>query len=561
MYSVVRMVCIARERENIVAIFMATSRDSSRASVNVATAAGVDATAASRALRFDRSSGILLHPTSLASRFGIGDFGPSARAFADFLHAAKQRIWHVLPLGPTGDSFSPYQACSTFAGNPLLISPELLAERGYFSKTLLRTVPRFPVEQVSFREVAKYKRGLLHKAFAGFTPDADFRRFERHNASWLECYAKFMALREANHEKSWTEFDPSLRPDSRAAAFHKFVQFEFFRQWDSLRRYARSLNIRMMGDMPFYVQHDSADVWARPDYFDLAPDGSPRTIGGVPPDAFSDDGQSWGNPTYRWDRMERDGFAWWIARFRATFERVGILRIDHFRGFEAYWEIPADAQNAKAGRWVKAPGRELFRAVTDALGDLPVVAENLGVITPDVEELRNDFGWPGMAVLQFAFDSDNVHRPYNYERNTAAFTGTHDNNTSRGWWAGLQRAARKGAGARAQLAAAAAFLQTDGRNVHWNMIRAVINSVAQICILPAQDVLGLGAGARMNVPGVAQGNWAWRALPGAFTPELGERLASITEVAGRAREEDPIRGFVAAESADARVAEEALASD
>ena len=522
---------------------------------------GVDASAASRALRFDRSSGILLHPTSLASRFGVGDFGSSARAFADFLHAAKQRIWHILPIGPTGDSFSPYQACSTFAGNPLLVSPELLAERGYFSKALLRNVPRFPAERVGFREVAKYKGSLLQKAFAGFSPDAEFRRFELRNANWLECYAKFMALREANHERSWTQFDPSLKPESRTVDFHKFAQFEFFRQWDSLRQYARSLNIRMMGDMPFYVQHDSADVWARPDYFDLAADGAPRTIGGVPPDAFSDEGQSWGNPTYRWGRMESDGFAWWIARFRATLERVGILRIDHFRGFEAFWEIPADASNAKSGRWVKAPGLELFRAVTKALGDLPVVAENLGVITPDVEDLRNEFELPGMAVLQFAFDSDNVHRPYNYERNTVAFTGTHDNNTSRGWWAGLQRAARKDAGARAQLAAAAAFLQTDGRNVHWNMIRAVINSVAQICIVPAQDVLGLGASGRMNVPGVAEGNWAWRALPGAFTPELAKRLASITEAAGRAHDEDPIRGFVAERARTTREPEQALASD
>jgi 4-alpha-glucanotransferase len=538
---------------------MTIARNSSRKNAEECVA-GVDATAASRALRFDRCSGVLLHPTSLASRFGIGDFGPSARAFADFLQAAKQRVWHILPFGPTGDSFSPYQSCSTFAGNLLLVSPELLADRGYFSKTVLRNVPRFPADHVNFSEVAKYKRALLEKAFHGFTPDAEFRTFEKHNASWLECYAKFMALREANGLNSWTHFDKSLQPEPRSVAFHKFAQFEFFSQWDSLRQYARSLNVRMMGDMPFYVQHDSADVWARPDYFDLAPDGSPRTIGGVPPDAFSDDGQSWGNPTYRWDRMERDGFAWWIARFRATLERVGILRIDHFRGFESYWEIPADAPNAKSGRWVKAPGAELFRAVSEALGDLPVVAENLGVITPEVEELRNEFSLPGMAVLQFAFDSDNVHRPYNFERNTVAFTGTHDNNTSRGWWAGLQRAARKNAGAREQLAAAAAFLQTNGRHVHWNMIRAVINSVAQICILPAQDVLGLGASARMNVPGVADGNWVWRALPGAFTPELAERLASITEAAGRARDADPIRGFVAERARQAQP-EVALAGD
>jgi 4-alpha-glucanotransferase len=486
-------------------------------------------------LRSDRASGILLHPTSLPSRYGIGDFGASAREFVDFLYAANQRVWHILPLGPTGDSNSPYECRSSFAGNPLLISPELLADRGYIAKTELRRTPRFNDDKVSFAEVRRYKLALLRSAFMNFERDAEFTRFERVHANWLEQYATFMALREANEGACWIHFDAKVRPSPEHIAFHKFVQFEFSRQWESLRHYCRERGIRIVGDLPFYVQHDSADVWASPELFDLTADGAPRNVGGVPPDAFTDDGQFWGNPTYQWDRMKRDGFAWWIARLSAALERVDILRLDHFRGFESYWRIPASSETARGGAWVKTPGMELFRAARKKLGELPLLAENLGVITPEVEKLRNTFGLPGMAVLQFAFDSDNSHRPHNYSRNTVAFTGTHDNNTTEGWWEGLHRGAASDLAARAQLHQAQAYLQSNGHSVHWAMIRTAMNSIAQLAIIPLQDVLGLGSEARMNIPGTPDGNWTWRFRGEMLTDALADRLAALTVAAGRHR--------------------------
>jgi 4-alpha-glucanotransferase len=482
---------------------------------------------------FVRSSGILLHPTSLPSRYGIGDFGAAAREFVDFLHASRQRVWHVLPLGPTGDSNSPYECRSSFAGNPMLISPDLLAERGYLAKTELRRIPKFTEDKVSFADVRRFKLTLLRSAFMNFERDAEFSRFERDNAHWLDGYATFMALRETNAGVSWTHFKPGLQPSRDNVEFHKFVQFEFHRQWEDLRSYSRERDVRILGDLPFYVQHDSADVWSAPELFDLTPDGDPRSVGGVPPDLFTEDGQFWGNPTYRWDRMKRDGFAWWIARLRATLDRVDILRLDHFRGFEAYWKIPATSDTARGGAWAKSPGLELFKAARKQLGDLPLVAENLGVITEKVEDLRNAFGLPGMAVLQFAFDSDNPHRPHNYARNTVAFTGTHDNNTTEGWWRALHAAAETDRAARLQLHQAQAYLQSNGHPIHWALIRTAMNSIAQLAIIPLQDVLGLGSEARMNVPGTAEGNWTWRFRSNQLTPVLADRLAALTEAAGR----------------------------
>ncbi len=484
-----------------------------------------------------RASGLLLHPTSLPSRFGIGDFGSSAREFADFLQASRQRVWHILPLGPTGDSNSPYECRSSFAGNPLLISPELLADRGYIAKTELRRTPRFSNDRVSFAEVRRFKLALLRSAFMNFERDEAFDRFEMVSAHWLEQYATFMALRESNGGASWTQFKPGSQPSKDCIAFHKFVQFEFHRQWDSLRGYCRGRGIRILGDLPFYVQHDSADVWTDPKLFDLASNGEPRSVGGVPPDLFTEDGQYWGNPTYRWDRMKRDGFVWWIARLQAALDRVDILRLDHFRGFEAYWKIPATSATARGGAWVASPGAELFRAARNQLGDLPLVAENLGVITEEVESLRESVGLPGMAVLQFAFDSDNAHRPHNFTRNTVAFTGTHDNNTTEGWWAGLHAAAQSDIGARGKLHEAQAYFQSNGHAIHWAMIRSVMNSIAQLAIVPLQDVLGLGSEARMNVPGTSDGNWTWRFEPRQLTPALADRLAALTVAAGRHRAE------------------------
>jgi 4-alpha-glucanotransferase len=486
---------------------------------------------------FERASGVLLHPTSLPSRFGIGDFGAGAREFADFLKTSRQSVWHILPLGPTGDSNSPYECRSSFAGNPLLISPELLAERGYIARTELRRTPRFSENEVAFADVRRFKLALLRSAFMNFEQDKEFARFERDNAQWLEQYATFMALREENGGASWTRFKPACKPSKQSVAFHKFVQFEFHRQWESLRRYSCDRGIRILGDLPFYVQHDSADVWAAPKLFDLAENGEPRSVGGVPPDLFTEDGQYWGNPTYRWDRMKRDGFAWWIARLQAALERVDVLRLDHFRGFESYWKIPAASETARGGAWVASPGAELFKAARKQLGELPLIAENLGVITDEVEGLREAFGLPGMAVLQFAFDSDNAHRPHNYTRNTVAFTGTHDNNTTEGWWSALQGAAERDRSARSQLHEAQAYLQSNGQAIHWAMIRTAMNSIAQLAIIPLQDVLGLGSEARMNIPGTAEGNWTWRFRSEQLTPSLADRLAALTVAAGRHRAE------------------------
>ena len=481
----------------------------------------------------DRTSGILLHPTSLPSRYGVGDFGAGAREFVDFLHAAHQRVWHVLPLGPTGDSNSPYECRSSFAGNPLLVSPDLLAERGYLAKTELRRIPKFTNDKVSFADVRRFKLALLRSAFMNFERDEEFSRFERDNAHWLDRYATFMALREANSGVCWTHFKCDSQASPENVEFHKFVQFEFHRQWETLRHYCRERDVRILGDLPFYVQHDSADVWCAPELFDLTADGDPRTVGGVPPDRFTEDGQFWGNPTYRWDRMKRDGFSWWISRLRATLDRVDILRLDHFRGFEAYWKIPAASDTARGGAWARAPGLELFKAARKQLGDLPLIAENLGVITEKVEALREAFGLPGMAVLQFAFDSDNAHRPHNYTRNTVVFTGTHDNNTTEGWWRALHQAADTNPGARRQLHEAQAYLQTNGHPIHWALIRTAMNSIAQLAIVPLQDVLGLGSEARMNIPGTAQGNWTWRFREGQLALALADRLAALTEAAGR----------------------------
>jgi 4-alpha-glucanotransferase len=488
---------------------------------------------------FERSSGILLHPTSLPSRYGIGDFGPDACEFVDFLQASHQRVWHILPLGPTGDWNSPYECRSSFAGNPLLISPELLAERGYVAKTELRRTPRFPDEKVNFAEVRRFKFALLRSAFMNFEPTPDFARFENDNAHWLDRYATFMALREAHGGACWTSFKPDFRASREHIAFYKFVQFEFNRQWQDLRKYCREREVRILGDLPFYVQHDSADVWTWPELFDLTPEGEPRSVGGVPPDLFTADGQFWGNPTYRWDRMKRDGFAWWVARLGAAFERLDMLRLDHFRGFEAYWKIPAASATARGGAWIKSPGLELFKAARKQLGDLPLIAENLGVITEEVEALRNAFNLPGMAVLQFAFDSDNAHRPHNYARNTVAFTGTHDNNTAAGWWDALHAAAATDQAAKSQLHQAQAYFQSHGQGVHWAMIRTAMNSIAQLSIIPLQDALGLGSEARMNVPGTAEGNWTWRYRREQLTPPLADRLAALTAAAGRYRAARP----------------------
>src|SRR5260370_22373189 len=385
-------------------------------------------------MKFPGASGTLLPPTCLPGAFGIGDLGPQSYRFADFLADTGQHVWQVLPLAPTGYGDSPYQSLSSFAGNPLLISPEKLAEHGYLASQDLEFLPAFPADTVEFEQVIPLKFNLLRKVFRNFRRGAEFDQFSERHGAWLDDFARFMALKNANGGVAWTEWNTHL-PDEEEIHAQKFWQMEFHRQWSELRNYCQACGIRILGHIPIYVAHDSADVWSKPDLFELNPDGTPIRVAGVPPDYFSATGQLCGNPIDRWDRMAETGYQWWIERFRATLQVVDMLRLDHFRGFEAYWEVAAHEKTAVHGRWVKGPGAKLFQALRRALGELPIVAENLGVITPEVEALRHQFGFPGMTVLQFAFGKDpqaSTFRPHNYPREVVAYTGTHDNDTTLG---------------------------------------------------------------------------------------------------------------------------------
>lgn len=503
-----------------------------------------------------RSSGLLLHPTSLPGRFGIGELGEEARSFADFLQGAGQGLWQVLPLGPTGYGDSPYQCFSAFAGNPLLVSLERLARDGWLTHGDLKKAPDFPADRVDYGAVIDFKRPLLARAFDRFDKKAPaserdaFQAFREAQADWLEDFALFMALKSARGGASWHTWDEGLvtrQPDALARAREEhgrevraieFVQYLFFQQWGEIRGYCHDRGIRIVGDLPIFVAHDSADVWAHPELFYLAADGSPAFVAGVPPDYFSATGQLWGNPLYRWDVLAKTGYQWWIDRFRATLSMVDVVRLDHFRGFEAYWEVPGKATTAVDGRWVKGPGEEFFEALQGALGPLPIIAENLGVITPEVEALRERFAWPGMAILQFAFGSDDAadsFKPHNYPRNRAVYTGTHDNDTILGWWnAGVGDTTRSQADVDAEKAFCKRYLATDGREIHWDFIRAVLMSVAETAVVPLQDVLGVGAEGRMNLPGRAAGNWIWRYRADALTDALRDRLDDLARMYGRA---------------------------
>jgi len=509
-------------------------------------------------MRFPRSSGILLHPTSLPGRFGIGDLGPEARSFVDFLANAGQTLWQVLPLGPTGFGDSPYQCFSAFAGNPLLISLENLAERGWLDFAAIENPPDFPKTEVDFARVIRWKMNLLAAAARGFSARATaddrklFGAFTQLNSKWLDDFALFMALKQHHSGAMWTRWDPTLRRREPEAltrwrgrlaepiAIHKFLQFVFFLQWQELRQYAQSRGLRIMGDLPIYVAHDSADVWANSQYFQLDDDGNPTVVAGVPPDYFSATGQLWGNPIYRWDVLARDGYRWWQERLRAALAMVDMIRLDHFRGFEAYWEVPAAEPTAVKGRWVKGPGAALFRAAQATFGKLPLVAENLGVITPEVEAIRNEFGFPGMAILQFAFGSDPqapTFRPHNYSRELVAYTGTHDCDTTVGWWTSTGRgeSTRSEDDIRAEREFAKKYLNTDGREIHWVFIRALLASVADTVLIPLPDVLGLGTAARMNQPATVGGNWRWRYCEEMLSPEIAHRLRELTSLYDRCR--------------------------
>jgi 4-alpha-glucanotransferase len=500
---------------------------------------------------FPRSSGILLHPTSLPGGFGIGDLGPEAFRFIDFLAEAGQRIWQVLPLGPTGFGDSPYQLFSAFAGNPLLIDLGQFVPAGLITEGELEAAPVFPGGEVDFGRVIRYKLPLLRRAFARFGGSADFNSFRKENAAWLRDYALFMALKAAHGgEAVWTRWEPGLVAREPAAldAWRErlareiealeFAQYVFARQWRAVHDYARGRGIRIMGDLPIYVAHDSADVWANPEVFQLDAAGDPTVMSGVPPDYFSATGQLWGNPIYRWDRMAETGFRWWIDRLRAALALVDIVRVDHFRGLEAYWEVPAGETTARNGRWVKGPGAALFEALEGALGDLPIVAENLGVITPEVEAIRTQFGFPGMAILQFAFGKDPQapdFKPHNYPRDRVAYTGTHDNDTTVGWWssAGAGDSTRTGQDIREEREFTRRYLGTDGHEIHWVFIRTLMASVAHTVLFPLQDVLGLGSEARMNTPAVPSGNWRWRYRAGMLTPAIAGRLKEMVSTYDR----------------------------
>ncbi len=505
-----------------------------------------------------RLAGILLHPTSLPGRFGIGDLGPEACRFADFLAESRQGIWQVLPLGPTGFGDSPYQCFSAFAGNPLLVSPERLVEEGWLGAADLGGAPAFPAREVDFEAAKRFRRPLLERAFAGFEARANdeqrraFEAFRRDNAAWLDDYSLFAALKDAHADRPWPEWDPPLArrapraleaarsEHARAIRACQFVQHLFFEQWAALRRYCHERRIAILGDMPIFVAHDSADVWAHRDLFHLDAAGAPRVVAGVPPDYFSATGQRWGNPLYRWGVLKRRGYAWWVERMRVLLGLVDLVRLDHFRGFEACWEVPGHEPTAQNGRWVKGPGAAFLRALRQELGDLPIVAENLGVITPEVERLRESFDLPGMAVLQFAFGDEggaSPFLPHNYERRLVVYTATHDNDTTQGWWSdhGGSASTLSREELERQRSHCRRYLGLrDDAEIHWALIRAALASTADTAILPLQDVLGLGSEARMNLPGRPEGNWRWRMEEGCLGREVRERLAALTTLFRRA---------------------------
>jgi 4-alpha-glucanotransferase len=505
---------------------------------------------------FPRASGILLHLTSLPGRFGIGDLGREAYQFADFLAGTGQRLWQILPLGPTGYGNSPYQCLSVFAGNPLLISLERLVEDKFLEPVDLEYGPPFSRDRVDYDSAIKFKMPLLKKSFEVFQRKAassereQFQVFCQRNTSWLETYSLFMALKEAHGFAAWNTWEKDIRrrqPESlerwskkldHEICRHKYQQYQFFKQWSELKTYCNERGIRIVGDMPIFIALDSAEVWSHPEMFYLDSGGKPTVISGVPPDYFSKTGQLWGNPLYRWDVIAKDGYAWWIERFRATHSLVDIIRLDHFRGFEKYWEVPGMDTTAMNGRWVSGPGVELFKALQKVLGTLPIIAEDLGVITPAVDALRDQLSFPGMRVLQFAFGSDpkaNEYKPHNYPRNCVVYTGTHDNNTTVGWFRGsrMEGANQSKEEKKSERQSALKYLGTDGHEINWDFIRLALMSVADTAIIPMQDVLGLGSEARMNLPGATEGNWCWRFAPDMLTEEIKDRLKELTALYGR----------------------------
>lgn len=495
-------------------------------------------------MTFQRLSGILLHPTSLPGAYGVGDLGPQAYRFVDWLASSGCKIWQILPLGPTGYGDSPYQCFSAFAGNPYLISPEELLNDDLIDESDLDDLKSLPASRVDFGSLIPKKLNLLQTAFQRYqTRPAALRQsfddFRAANAEWLDDFALFMALKEAHGGGAWNGWDSALRSREKSALNRarkehaqtierfSFYQFLFFRQWTKLRAYANQKGIQIMGDIPIFVAYDSADVWARPDLFFLDEASNPTVVAGVPPDLFSATGQLWGNPLYDWQAHKKEGYAWWLSRIRALLGMTDILRFDHFRGFAGYYEIPASAKTAEQGRWVAGPAADFFHAVERVLGgaNLPIVAEDLGLITPDVIELRDAFNLPGMKILQFGFTApDNPFLPHNYLPNCVAYSGTHDNDTALGWYASAPEAEKD---------FARRYLGVSGDDFAWDLIRAVWKSVARFAIAPMQDVLSLGGEARMNFPSRLGGNWEWRISEDDLREDLAAGLRELNWLTSR----------------------------
>ena len=494
----------------------------------------------------NRLSGVLLHVTSLPSYGGVGDFGPAAYEFVDFMAAAKQRLWQVLPLGPTGYGSSPYSALSAFAGNPVLISLERLVQDGWIGAERIEGLPGHD-GPADFGAAATRKIPPIEEAAANFLDRAGdetrarFQSFCQNNISWLPDYAMFNVLRRRFGYRSWIDWPEeyaqrkhdaltsALTEHGRELAIEQAIQFFFDEQWGALRAYCRERDIRILGDVAIFVNYDSADVWTHPELFELDEERRMIRVSGVPPDYFSATGQRWGNPLYRWGELRERGFDWWVARIRRTLVLYDMVRLDHFRGFEAYWSIAAEEETAVNGQWVKAPGHELFQRLKEVFGELPFIAEDLGLITPEVDELREHFGMPGMRILQFGFSDRGAHLylPHEYVPNSVAYTGTHDNNTTLGWW-------KEGATAeeRAHVQTYLQPIEHDGEVV-WAMIRAAARSVANVCIFPMQDILHLGSEARMNTPAEGSGNWTWRYRRNALHPDFATKLAALMEMTDR----------------------------
>ena len=493
-------------------------------------------------MSFARAEGILVHPTSLPGPGGIGTLGLDTYAFLQKLNDAGISYWQVLPLSPTGYGDSPYSALSAFAGNPFLISLDPLVAAGWLQPDDLSPLEALPESRVDFGRLVPTKMATLWKAFRGFQADAtradSLWAFVAQHAAWLDDFALYMAIKDAHGGAPWIDWEPEYRsrdPSTLAAArsdlaeqveFHHFVQFVFFDQWADVKRRASELNIRIVGDIPIFVAFDSADVWSHQELFQLDANGRPNVVAGVPPDYFSATGQLWGNPHYRWDVMAETGFAWWIERFRMALNLVDVVRLDHFRGFAGAWAVPFGNETAELGQWVPGPGESFFSTLRDALGSLPIIAEDLGVITPDVDALRDEFQFPGMQILQFAFGSDpeNGALPHNFERNTAVYTGTHDNDTTIGWWMSIGEEERQ---------AVRDYAGTTGSDISWDMMRLAFSSVADLAVVPMQDILRAGTRSRMNLPGTADGNWGWRFVHGALTEAHLDALARMVRTYGR----------------------------